>query len=332
MLAQRLRDQMIRVPFELNGHQIVADISIGIALAPNDGTDADRLLKCADMALHGAKSEGRGTYRYFEPEMDARMKARRALEIDLRNVLIKGELELYYQPVVNLESDEVSGCEALLRWHHPTRGFISPAEFIPVAEDTGLMIAIGEWVLRKACTDAATWPGNVKVAVNVSPMQLRNETWAQDVVRTLQATGLPPNRLELEITESVLMQNSDATLRKLHQLRELGVRIAMDDFGTGYSSLSYLRSFPCDKIKIDRSFVDDLSNSNSLRIVQAVAHLASGLNMVTTAEGVETEWQLEMVRAAGCTEMQGNLFSPPRPVKEILPLISPRTECVIGAA
>jgi len=219
-----------------------------------------------------------------------------------------------------------------LRWHHPTRGFISPAEFIPVAEDSGLMIPIGEWVLRKACTDAATWPGNVKVAVNVSPMQLRNETWAQDVVRTLQATGLPPNRLELEITESVLMQNSDATLRKLHQLRELGVRIAMDDFGTGYSSLSYLRSFPCDKIKIDRSFVDDLSNSNSLKIVQAVAHLASGLNMVTTAEGVETEWQLEVVRAAGCTEMQGNLFSPPRPVKEILPLISPRTECVIGAA
>jgi diguanylate cyclase (GGDEF)-like protein/PAS domain S-box-containing protein len=333
MLAQRLRDEMIRAPFELNGHQIVVDISIGIALAPNDGTDADRLLKCADLALHGAKSEGRGTYRYFEPEMDARMKARRALEFDLRNVLMKGELELYYQPIVNLKSDEVSGCEALLRWHHPTRGFISPVEFVPVAEDTGLMIPIGEWVLRKACTDAATWPGNVKVAVNVSPVQLRNETWAQVVVRTLEATGLSPNRLELEITESVLMQNSDATLRTLHQLRELGVRIAVDDFGTGYSSLSYLRSFPCDKIKIDRSFVDDLSNSiNSLKIVQAVAHLASGLNMVTTAEGVETKWQLQVVRAAGCTEMQGNLFSPPRPVEEILPLISSRTGGSVGAA
>jgi EAL domain-containing protein (putative c-di-GMP-specific phosphodiesterase class I) len=195
------------------------------------------------------------------------------------------------------------------------------------------MIPIGEWVLRKACTDAATWPGDVKVAVNVSPVQLRNETWAQVVVRTLEATGLPPNRLELEITESVLMQNSDATLSTLHQLRELGVRIAMDDFGTGYSSLSYLRSFPCDKIKIDRSFVDDLSNSmNSVKIVQAVAHLASGLNMVTTAEGVVTEWQLEMVRAAGCTEMQGYLFSPPRPVEEILPLISSRTGGVVSAA
>jgi diguanylate cyclase (GGDEF)-like protein/PAS domain S-box-containing protein len=333
MLAQRLRDEMIRAPFELNGHQIVVDISIGIALAPNDGIDADRLLKCADMALHGAKSEGRAAYRYFELEMDARIKARRALEMDLRNVLMKGELELYYQPIVNLKSDEVSGCEALLRWHHPTRGFISPAEFIPVAEDTGLMIPIGEWVLRKACTDAATWPGDVKVAVNVSPVQLRHETWAQVVVRTLEATGLPPNRLELEITESVLMQNSDATLSTLHQLRELGVRIAMDDFGTGYSSLSYLRSFPCDKIKIDRSFVDDLSNSmNSLKIVQAVAHLASGLNMVTTAEGVATEWQLEMVRAAGCTEVQGYLFSPPRPVEEILPLISSRTGGVVSAA
>jgi EAL domain-containing protein (putative c-di-GMP-specific phosphodiesterase class I) len=195
------------------------------------------------------------------------------------------------------------------------------------------MIPIGEWVLRKACTDAATWPGDTKVAVNISPVQFRNEAWAQVVVRTLEATGLPPSRLELEITESVLMQDSDATLRALRQLRELGVRIAMDDFGTGYSSLSYLRSFPCDKIKIDRSFVDDMSNSmNSVKIVQAVAHLASGLNMVTTAEGVETEWQLEMVRAAGCTEMQGNLFSPPRPVGEILPLISSRTGSVVSAA
>ena len=333
ILAQRLRDEMVRVPFELSGHQIVVDISIGIAVAPDDGIDADHLLKSADMALYGAKSEGRGTYRYFEPEMDARMKARRALEVDLRKALVNGEFELYYQPIVSLQNNEVSGCEALLRWHHPARGVISPAEFIPVAEDTGLMIPIGEWVLRQACADAATWPDEIKVAVNVSPVQLRNDAWGHIVVTSLAASGLPAHRLELEITESVLMQNSEATLRMLHQLRELGVRIAMDDFGTGYSSLSYLRSFPFNKIKIDRCFIDDLLNSvNSVQIVHAVASLASGLNMITTAEGVETERQLEIIRAAGCTEMQGYLFSPPRPVEEILPLILPRAERVASAA
>jgi EAL domain-containing protein (putative c-di-GMP-specific phosphodiesterase class I) len=285
------------------------------------------------MALYGAKSEGRGTYRYFEPEMDARMKARRALEVDLRKALGNGEFELYYQPVVSLQDNEVSGCEALLRWHHHARGMISPAEFIPVAEETGLIIPIGEWVLRQACSDAATWPDDIKVAVNVSPMQLRNETWAQIVAGALAASGLQPHRLELEITESVFMQSNEATLRTLHQLRELGVRIAMDDFGTGYSSLSYLRSFPFSKIKIDRTFIDDLSNSaDSLKIVQAIASLASGLNMITTAEGVETRWQLEIIRAAGCTEVQGYFFSPPRPAGEIVQLISPRAERVVSAA
>jgi diguanylate cyclase (GGDEF)-like protein len=333
ILAQRLRDEMTGASFELNGHEIVVDISIGIALAPNDGTDADQLLKNADMAVHGAKSEGRGTYRYFEREMDTRMKARRALEIDLRKVLVRREFELHYQPVVNLQSNEVSGCEALLRWRHPTRGIISPAEFIPVAEDTGLVVPIGEWVLQQACTEAATWPGDIRVAVNVSPLQLRNGTLAQIVVRTLEATGLPPHRLELEITESVLMQNNEATLHTLHHLRQLGVRIAMDDFGTGYSSLSCLRSFPFHKIKIDRSFIEGLSNSvDCMKIVHAVASLASRLNMITTAEGVETKRQLEMIRAAGCTEMQGYLFSPPRPLEEILQLISPRTEHVVSAA
>jgi diguanylate cyclase (GGDEF)-like protein/PAS domain S-box-containing protein len=332
-LAQRLRDQMIRAPVELNGHQVVADISIGIALAPNDGTDADQLLKSADMALHGAKSESRGSYRYFEPKMDVRMKARRALEADLRKAIVNGEFELYYQPVVSLENNEVSGCEAILRWHHPVRGMIWPAEFIPVAEDTGLMIPIGEWVLRRACNDAAAWPAEINVAVNVSAVQLRDETWTQTVLTALEESGLPPHRLELEITESVLMQDNGATLRMLHQLRDLGVRIAMDDFGTGYSSLSYLRRFPFHKIKIDRSFIDDLSNSvHCLKIVHAVASLASGLNMVTTAEGVETERQLEIIRAAGCTEMQGYLFSPPRPLGEILQLIVPRTEGVVSAA
>jgi diguanylate cyclase (GGDEF)-like protein/PAS domain S-box-containing protein len=321
-LAQRVRDEMIRAPFELNGHRIVVDISIGIALAPNDGADADQLLKSADMALYGAKSEGRGTYRFFEPDMDARMKRRRALEADLRNALVNGEFELSYQPIVNVQNNQVSCCEALLRWNHPERGTILPAEFIPVAEDTGLMVPIGEWALRQACTDAAVWPAGISVAVNVSPVQLTNETWSQTVVGALAASGLLPRRLELEITESVLVRNNQPTLRSLGQLRELGVRIVMDDFGTGYSSLSYLRSFPFDKIKIDRSFVDDVLNSaDTLKIVQAIASLASGLNMITTAEGVETEQQLEIIRAAGCTEMQGYLFSPPRPVAEILWLI-----------
>jgi EAL domain-containing protein (putative c-di-GMP-specific phosphodiesterase class I) len=255
------------------------------------------------------------------------MKRRRALEVDLRKALVHGEFELYYHPIVSVQNNQVSCCEALLRWHHSERGVILPAEFIPVAEETGLMIPIGEWVLRQACTDAAAWPNDIRVAVNVSALQLRSETWPQIVVGALAASGLSARRLELEITESVLMQNNEATLRSLHRFRELGVRIAMDDFGTGYSSLSYLRSFPFDKIKIDRSFIDDLLNSaDTLRIVQAIASLARGLNMITTAEGVETERQFEIIRAAGCTEMQGYLFSPPRPVAEMLRLISPRAE------
>jgi diguanylate cyclase (GGDEF)-like protein/PAS domain S-box-containing protein len=322
VLAQRLRDEMIRAPFELNSHHIVVDISVGIALAPIDSIDADQLLRSADMALYGAKSEGRGTYRFFAPEMDARMKKRRALVDDLRSALVNGEFELYYHPIVNVQNNQVSCCEALLRWHHPERGMLPPAEFIPVAEETGVMVPIGEWVLRQACIDAAVWPAGISVAVNVSPVQLTNEAWSHTVVGALAASGLSPHRLELEITESVLVRNSQATLRTLRQLRELGVRIVMDDFGTGYSSLSYLRSFPFDKIKIDRSFVDNVLNSaDTLKIVHAIASLASGLNMITTAEGVETEQQLEIIRAAGCTEMQGYLFSPPRPVAEILRLI-----------
>jgi diguanylate cyclase (GGDEF)-like protein/PAS domain S-box-containing protein len=327
ILAQRLRDQMIRAPFELNGHQFVVDMSVGIALAPNDSIDADQLLRSADMALYGAKSEGRGTYRFFAPDMDARMKKRRALELDLRKALVNGDFELYYHPIVGVQNNQVSCCEALLRWHHPGRGVILPAEFISVAEETGLMVPICEWVLRQACADATAWPTNIRVAVNVSPVQLRNEAWSKTVVGALAASGLLPHRLELEITESVLMRNNETNLRTLHQLRELGVRIVMDDFGTGYSSLSYLRSFPFDKIKIDRSFVDNVLNSaDTLKIVQAIASLASGLSVITTAEGVETEQQLEIIRAAGCTETQGYLFSPPRPVAEILRLISPGAE------
>jgi diguanylate cyclase (GGDEF)-like protein/PAS domain S-box-containing protein len=327
LLAQRLRDEMVRAPFELNGHSILADISVGIAFALDDGANADQLLKSANIALRAAKCEGRGTIRHFEREMDLRIKARRALEDDLGKALVNGEFELYYQPIVNLQDNKISGCEALLRWHHPRRGMIWPAEFVPVAEDTGLMMPIGQWVLQQACTDAAAWPGEIKVAVNVSPMQLRNEAWALTVVKALEASGLPPHRLELEITESVLIQDAGATLHALHQLRDLGVRIAIDDFGTGYSSLSYLLRFPFDKIKIDRSFIDDLSSSvGCLKIVHAVASLANSLDMIATAEGVETEQQLQIIRAAGCTEMQGHLFSSPKTAREISQLILPRTE------
>jgi diguanylate cyclase (GGDEF)-like protein/PAS domain S-box-containing protein len=333
VLAQRLRDEITRTSYELNGHQVVVDISIGIALSPNDGTDVDQLLKCADMALYGAKSDGRGTFRYFEPEMDARMKRRRALETDLRKALVNGELELHYQPLVRLENNEVSACEALLRWRHPERGMISPVEFIPVAEETGLINAIGEWVLRQACAEAATWSNDIKVAVNVSPVQFRNQPLTQVVISALAATGLAPHRLELEITESVLMQSNEATLRVLHQLRELGVRISMDDFGTGYSSLSYLRSFPFNKIKIDRSFIKDLSNGNdAVAIVQSIITLANTLNMTTTAEGVETEEQLTILRAMGCIEMQGYLFSPPISAREIWRELVSRRKGIANAA
>jgi EAL domain-containing protein (putative c-di-GMP-specific phosphodiesterase class I) len=254
--------------------------------------------------------------------MDERVKARRTLELDLRNAIVHGEFELYYQPLLNLERHEICACETLLRWHHPTRGMVPPVEFIPVAEETGLINQIGEWVLRQACVEAASWPPDIAVAVNLSPVQFKNQNLAQLVVSALAHSGLPAHRLELEITEAVLLQNNDATLATLHRLRDLGVRIAMDDFGTGYSSLSYLRSFPFDKIKIDRSFINDIADKDeSGAIVQAVTSLASRLNMVTTAEGVETHAQLRIVESLGCTEMQGYLYSRPVPVAELVKLL-----------
>ena len=317
VLCRRVRESVSR-PYQINGHQIVTNISIGISVAPLDDMDPDVLLKNADLALYGAKSDGRGTYRFFEAEMDARMKVRRDLEMDLRKALLNGEFELYYQPLVNLQNNEVTALEALLRWNHPTRGMISPADFIPIAEETGLIIPIGEWVLRSACREAGNWPDHVKVAVNVSPAQLKSRNVLDMVKSALEDTGFSPIRLQLEITESVLMQNTFATLETLHALRKLGVQIAMDDFGTGYSSLSYLRSFPFDKIKIDRSFIQDLSNgAEPLAIVHAVAGLAKCLNMVSTAEGVETQQQLDTLQTIGCTEMQGYLFSRARPAKEL---------------
>jgi len=289
-LAKRIRESITR-PYYIDGHQILADISIGISVAPVDAVEPDLLLKNADMALYGAKADGRGTYRFFEPEMDARMKARRELDMDLRKAMVKDEFELYYQPLVNLQDNRITAFEALLRWNHPVRGLISPADFIPIAEETGLIVPLGEWVLRRACLETSKWPADIKVAVNLSPSQLKSRNLTDVVMDALET---------------------------LEKLRALGVQIALDDFGTGYSSLSYLRSFPFDKIKIDRSFIQDLSNGTEpLAIVHAVAGLAKSLNMISTAEGVETKQQLETLQAVGCVEMQGYLFSKARPPGEI---------------
>jgi diguanylate cyclase (GGDEF)-like protein len=315
--------EAIREPYECLGHRVATDASIGIALAPHDGIDLDQLLKSADLAMYGAKADGRRTYRFFEPEMDSRVKARRTLELDIRQALADDAFQLHYQPIVDLGSDEIVGCEALLRWCHPDRGMIPPAEFIPIAEESGLICQIGDWVLATACAEAANWPSSVRLAVNVSPVQFRSHAFALKVANVLATTGLPAHRLELEITEAVLIRDDEAALTMLQHLRAIGVRIALDDFGTGYSSLSYLRRFPFDKIKIDRCFVDDIAEATgSSSIVQAVINIANAQNMTTTAEGVETEQQREILRSLGCTEMQGFLFSRPRPVAEIRTLLS----------
>jgi diguanylate cyclase (GGDEF)-like protein len=316
-LVTRVLDA-IRKPYECLGHQVATDASIGIALAPQHGADLDQILKNADLAMYAAKSAGRRTYRFFEPEMDARVRARRILEMDLRQAIIDGSFEVYYQPSVSLKDNEIVGCEALLRWRHSERGMISPAEFIPVAEETGLIDELGEWVLTTACAEAATWPDDIKIAVNVSPVQFKSGTLALKIVAALAASGLQASRLELEITEAVLIRDDEAALAILHQLRAIGVRIALDDFGTGYSSLSYLQRFPFDKIKIDRCFVNDIAEPDgSSCIVQAVVNIAAARHMMTTAEGVETQQQLELLRALGCAEMQGYLFSPAKPAAEI---------------
>ena len=323
----------IRKPFECAGHLISTDASIGIAMAPADGLNLDQLLKNADLALYGAKGDGRRTYRFFEAGMDARAKARRTLELDLRQAIADGGFEVHYQPVIDLQDNKISGCEALLRWRHPQRGTISPADFIPVAEDTGLINELGQFVLETACREAAKWPEHVRIAVNVSPVQFRNQTLALNVATALAASGVAPSRLELEITEAVLMRDDEAALAMLHQLRVLGIRIALDDFGTGYSSLSYLHRFPFDKIKIDRSFVKNIGDEGaSSAIIEAVVNIATASNMTTTAEGVEQEWQRELLRELGCTEMQGYLFSPAVSAAEIARLIPGARETAISAA
>jgi predicted signal transduction protein with EAL and GGDEF domain len=315
--------EALSAPYELEGNQIIVSTSVGIALAPDDGTSPDQLLKNADMAMYRAKADGRGTHRFFEPEMDARLQARRALEIDLRRAIVEGEFELHYQPLINIKNEEITGFEALIRWNHNTRGVVPPGEFIPLAEETGLIAPLGEWVLRTACAEASTWPSHVKVAVNLSAMQFKNRKLVEVIMNAVAAAELSPHRLELEITESVLLQDDDATLAMLHQMRGLGVRISMDDFGTGYSSLSYLRKFPFDKIKIDQSFIRDLSKGDdSIAIVRAVASLAASLNIATVAEGVETADQLDIARTEGCTEVQGYFFSRPVPAAKARELLT----------
>ncbi|HEV7277564.1 MAG TPA: EAL domain-containing protein [Devosiaceae bacterium] len=334
--ARSLADRIVELlstPFQIDEHVVSIGASVGVAIAPADGDSAERLLQNADMALYRAKTDGRGVYRFFESEMDARMQVRRELEKDLREAIARRDFILYYQPIVNLDRKAVSGVEALLRWKHPTRGIISPGEFIPLAEETGLIVPMGEWALKQACADAATWPENISVAVNLSPVQFRSRRLPEVVMSALALSGLAPGRLELEITEGVLLSDSAETLDVLHRLRAIGVRIAMDDFGTGYSSLSYLQSFPFDKIKIDASFVRRMgSDPSSMAIVRAVTGLGESLGMGTTAEGVETAEQLEQVRAQGCTEVQGYVFSEARPVAELDALIVRLNEGTAAAA
>ncbi|WP_454287641.1 putative bifunctional diguanylate cyclase/phosphodiesterase [Rhizobium arsenicireducens] len=325
-LASRLVE-VLGTPFDLDGHQVVVAASIGIAMAPSDGTVPDVLMKNADLALYRSKADGGGTYRFFELGMDARMQARRSLELDLRKAIVTHEFEVYYQPIIDVKAGTVTACEALVRWHHPERGMISPAEFIPVAEETGLIVQLGEWVLQQACAEAAKWPSHITIAVNLSPAQFKHKNLVHSVTNALVTSGLPASRLELEITELVLIQDNESAFAILHELRNLGIRIAMDDFGTGYSSLGYLRSFPFDKIKIDQSFIQDLPHKEeSLAIVRAVVGLSSSLGIDTTAEGVETDEQLSSVTSEGCTQFQGYLFSRPQTAEDIGRTLSAEAE------
>lgn len=310
-LAQAIVD-IFSQPLQAEDQTIATGSSIGISMYPADGRDAATLLKNADLALYRAKQDGRGKFRFFEQSLDEAARKRRQIETDLRVAIHNGQLQLAFQPIVTSQGEIIKGFEALLRWPHPERGMIPPVEFIPVAEETGLIIQVGEWVMHEACRVAATWPEHVRVAVNVSPLQFRAQGFGSIVLQALSASGLAPNRLEIEITESVFLEGETGVLQILHMLRALGVRVALDDFGTGYSSLSYLRSFPFDKIKIDRSFVTNVaSDVSAAAIVKAIVDLATALSMETTAEGVEDESQYAQLQAHGCSTLQGYLFSRP---------------------
>jgi diguanylate cyclase (GGDEF)-like protein len=329
ILAQRIID-VLSAPYDVDGHQVVVGASIGVSLVPADGSDPDTVLKHGDIALYRAKADGRGTFRFFKPEMDALLQERRTLEVDLRRALEANEFELFYQPQLDAQSRQVRGFEALIRWRHPTRGLLMPGSFMPLCEETGLIVPLGEWILREACHEAASWPDDVRVAVNLSAVQFSCRDLVRNVADALDASGLAAHRLDLEITETVLLENTEEVLAILHALRDLGTTISMDDFGTGYSSLSYLRRFPFDRIKIDQSFIRDLPNSaDAAAIVRAIATLGSTLGIATTAEGVETQEQIRHLEEEGCGELQGFFFSTPVPAGEVPCLLQ---EFSIGTA
>jgi diguanylate cyclase (GGDEF)-like protein len=332
----RLAREILRAmaqPLTVDGNEIVPSTSIGIAIAPEDGAGGETLLRNADLALYRAKEAGRGTYAFFEESLNQRAQARRQLETDLRLALDRAEFELHYQPLFDLEQNRICSFEALIRWNHPERGLIAPGEFVPVAEDTGLIVPIGAWVIREACRQASRWPEHVRIAVNVSPVQFLRGALHETILRALADSGIASNRLEVEITESIFLEGSDATLRLLHALRSLGVRIALDDFGTGYSSLSYLQSFPFDKLKIDRSFIHNLlTRDGASAIVRAITDLAHALNIETTAEGVEETAQLMELRAHGCSSVQGFLFAEPMTAADVDQLFRDNSDVIQNVA
>jgi diguanylate cyclase (GGDEF)-like protein len=316
-LAREILDAIAQ-PLNIDGNELVPSTSIGVAIAPDDGRDGGTLLRNADLALYRAKEAGRCTYAFFEESLNQRAQERRQLESDLRLAVERGEFELHYQPLFDLEENRICSFEALIRWNHPTRGLVSPADFISIAEDTGLIVPIGAWVIREACAQAARWPGQIRIAVNVSPVQFHRGSLQETIVSALASSRLEPQRLEIEITESIFLEGSEATLKLLHSLRSVGVRVALDDFGTGYSSLSYLQSFPFDKLKIDRSFIHNLlTREGASAIVRAITELAHALNIETTAEGVEETAQLMELRAHGCSSVQGFLFAEPMTAADV---------------
>lgn len=332
-LAENIRKALCE-PFDLGDHRVTVGTSIGIAIAPRDGNDSDVIMKSADLALYSAKSGGRGAFRFFEPELDELMHARRNLERDMRAAIAGRQFELHYQPFVSPATGKVSGVEALLHWHHPQHGLVMPSDFIPLAEETGLIVPLGEWVLSTACAEAAKWPAHVRIAINLSPAQFKSKELVPVVVGALASSGVAPHRLELEVTETVIMHDSEAVFAVLGQLRGLGVRIALDDFGTGYSSLSFLQRFPFDKIKIDRSFVNELSSTRAEahHLARAVVRFAVSLGKTTTAEGVETKEQLDILREEGCVETQGYYFSRPMPASDIARMLRRGAGAVVRAA
>jgi diguanylate cyclase (GGDEF)-like protein len=319
--------------YEIDGYQVRVGASVGVAFPPEGGELLPDLLRSADIALYAAKADGGGSHQLFDPGMEETVRSRRALEMDLREALLRQELEVYYQPLVQLDPRRVSGFEALVRWHHPIHGMVMPGRFIPMAEETGLIAGIGQWVLRQACMEATRWPANTRIAVNISPVQFDRSDIVDVVAAALRESRLDPSRLELEITEGVVVLDTGDALATMRRLQALGVRLALDDFGTGYSSLSYLRSFPFDKIKIDQSFVRDLSEQvESQAIISAVVAVADSLGMTTTAEGVETQEQLDLLRRAGCTEAQGYLFSRPIPADQVAQYVAAQTGAAHQAA